>query len=185
MNNPHPTTTCPDCGNAMDARSKRCRDCFRGTLPTCRDCGKQLGRDGQKQCRPCWMAEHTAKSSRPTCTDCGKRISWLAKRCWEHEMQYRSSKSIRVQQELMRAVRSDLKNPNSRKNRLRRWNAIPLRRLLGPKPCASCGYDKLPSRVHRLDPEKGYVLGNVVQVCPRCHDEVHAKLRVAPIAATL
>src|SRR3989304_1430546 len=147
--------TCLDCSGQMDARSARCRVCFRGKLPTCVDCGKQLGRDGQKQCRPCWMKQHMAKTSRPRCIDCGKSFSWMVgrpgarqrpKRCWECEVKRRRRERIIVQQERQRAVRGDLRNAETKTNRHRRWNAIPLRRLLSPLPCAVCAYEKLPSR---------------------------------------
>lgn len=35
--------------------------------------------------------------------------------------------------------------------------------------CSVCEWDKAPCDRHKLEPEKGYVEGNVVILCPNCH----------------
>lgn len=167
----HPTASCPQCNGLMDHRSTRCRKCLRGTLPKCIDCGKQLGRDGQQRCRPCWMVRHTAKTSRPKCIDCGKLISWQvgrkghpATRCWDCEVKRRRTLATGGKQSRRKGQRT-------------------LKYLLGGQPCVVCHYDRLRSHIHRRVPAMGYVQGNMAPLCGNCHNEVHAGIRTLPDVA--
>lgn len=42
--------------------------------------------------------------------------------------------------------------------------------------CELCGWDKGPCDRHRKIPEDGYVIGNVVILCPNCHRLVSMNL---------
>jgi hypothetical protein len=178
---------CERCGGSIRSPRKMCRPCWLAQAKRvhCLDCGKEIGRDGQQRCRPCWMVRHTAHTSRPVCCDCGKLISWQvgrrgnpARRCWDCELERRKANRIVVLRE--KAARTDQEHPDNRHNRHQRSQAIPFRKLLGPWPCALCGYHLLPSRVHRINARLGYIVGNVVQVCSRCHDEIHAGILPTP-----
>lgn len=177
---------CPKCGELKSAHRDICRSCWKASLPkyTCRDCGKELTNGQSVQCRDCWMRDHMANTSRPACQDCGKEISWAvgrpgarrqAKRCMQCENVRRHENRVIVLAETARpnAVRSD---PESRWSRQKRWLAFGWRNTIAKMPCAICGYNRIPCHIHRLIPKNGYVYGNVVQVCPNCHEEIHKKL---------
>ena len=44
-----------------------------------------------------------------------------------------------------------------------------MKRNLDNTKCKRCGWSEGPCDRHRLIPEKGYVEGNVVSLCPNCH----------------
>lgn len=187
-----PKIPCPLCGEPMYRRGEMCRDCYRARVPqkTCVDCGKVLPDKKATLCRTCWMRHHTESTSRPTCVDCGKPCSWqvgrkgtTAKRCWDCEVKRRHANRVIVN--LPGRIDSRTTNPEGRSFRQQRKRAGTLRALLGPLPCAICGYNRLRSRIHRIIAANGYVWGNVVQVCSNCHYEIHDGVTPCPPAAAI
>lgn len=43
--------------------------------------------------------------------------------------------------------------------------------------CAVCGWEEAPCDRHKLNPEKKYIAGNVIALCPNCHRVIHTNLR--------
>lgn len=50
---------------------------------------------------------------------------------------------------------------------------IALKQLIDNSKCGRCGWDKAPCDRHRIIPELGYTLENVIVLCPNCHREQH------------
>lgn len=180
-----PTSPLGECGHPTWRDSKVCRSCYlaarKRETQSCA-CGAPLSTPRATQCRACWMKAHMAKTSRPACQRCGKLISWQvghkanpAKLCMPCYGLQRLENRIIVQQRRATATIHD-----SKKARFGRSMAGPLRELFGPRPCAACGYNRIPCHIHRIVAENGYVLGNVVQVCPNCHGEIHRGLIEPP-----
>lgn len=42
-------------------------------------------------------------------------------------------------------------------------------RLIPNDKCIRCGWSEGPCDRHRIDPSKGYVVSNVMVLCPNCH----------------
>ena len=98
---------CIDCGKKISLKAKRCNSCslkyrqrkpelhwnFKGGLPHCKDCSKQLVNYGFDRCQSCAAKEkYKNPSNNPNfkdgrslvinlCVDCKKEIDWKAKRC--------------------------------------------------------------------------------------------------------
>ena len=148
------------CGHPTWRINKQCRSCYlaetRKTIRHCADCGKSLprrGNDGAERCRECWMAQHRSPYTLCQVPAC-KQPHFGKGFCQKHYF--------------------------------REWQAAngprmsASKRTLATRPCQVCGYDKLRSRIHRREREKGYTLGNMVPVCSRCHDEIHYSLIPCP-----
>jgi hypothetical protein len=188
-----PKVPCPTCGQPMYRRGAQCRACYRASQPkpTCSTCGADVSTKTATQCRACWMKEHQAKDSRPKCKRCGVTISWMSgtaasqrksrapSHCRPCFNAIRKENRIFVEYERMRAVKAD-GVIETHQQRAARHVGIQLRKILQPMPCAVCGYNRAPCDVHRLVPQRGYVMGNVVQVCPNCHREIHKKVILPP-----
>ena len=124
------------------------------------------------------MRRHMAKTSRPVCTDCGKLLSWATGRATNGPTRcrpcyHRVRLDNRIVVERQRANGEAATNLDSKKVRQGRHMAGTLRPMLQNLPCAVCGYHRSRCAIHRLVAKDGYVLGNVVQVCPNCHQEIH------------
>lgn len=188
-----PKVACPTCGEPMYRRGTQCRACYLASQPkpTCERCGAAVSGKESKLCRPCWMAEHTSKDSRPRCKRCGVVISRYsgtgAGRATSKQPDHcrpcfnaiRKENRIVVEYERMRSYPA-AKDPTEYTVRQARHLGYQLRKMLQPMPCAVCGYNRIPCHVHRLVPQKGYVMGNVVQVCPNCHGEIHKGITPSP-----
>lgn len=186
-----PTAPIGECGHPTYRDSRQCRSCYlaaKKATYVCAACAAPVKTKTSTLCRACWMKQHTATSKRPTCQRCGKLISWQSKTGREKEIPkhcrpcfnaIRKENRIVVEYERMRDYPT-AKDPMQRKVRSALHVGIQLRKLLRPMPCAVCGYDRIPCHVHRLVPRKGYVMGNVVQVCPNCHGEIHRKIIPPP-----
>lgn len=188
-----PKVACPTCGEPMYRRGTQCRACYRASQPkpTCSTCGVDVSAKTATQCRACWMKEHMAQDSRPKCQRCGVTISWQSgtgtgrtssKRpdhCRPCFNAIRKENRIVVEWDRMRDYPAAA-DPMEKLVRRARHIGAQLRKILHQLPCAVCGYNRLSSPVHRLVPEKGYVIGNVVQVCANCHGEIHKGLIPPP-----
>lgn len=180
------------CGHPTWRGNGVCRSCYlaeqRKTIRHCQDCGKALprrGNDGAARCRECWRKMRAAEKARRVCLECGKptaKTGTIVTRCWECEAKRRHANRVIVN--LPGRVDRRTTNPEGRNFRQQRKRAVTLRGLIGPLPCAICGYNKLKSRIHRIVAETGYVWGNVVQVCSNCHYEIHAGITPCPPATT-
>lgn len=193
-----PKVPCPTCGEPMYRRGTQCRPCFRASQPhpTCATCGADVSTKTATQCRACWMKDHMAQNSRPKCQKCGVTISWQSgttasqrksrapDHCRPCFNAIRKENRIFVLKEL-REVENELGIQFSRQDRVAQYQATHFRKLFGRLPCAVCGYNRIACHIHRIVAERGYVLGNVVQVCPNCHGEIHAKLIPAPEPADI
>jgi hypothetical protein len=188
-----PKVPCPTCGAPMFRGGTQCRACYLASQPkpTCTGCGAAVSGRESKLCRPCWMAAHTSKDSRPRCKQCGVVISWYSgtgasqrkskapDHCRPCFNAIRKENRVVVEYERMRAVKQDGVS-DTHTQRAARHVGIQLRKILQLMPCAVCGYNRIPCHVHRLVPQRGYVMGNAVQICPNCHGEIHKKVIPAP-----
>lgn len=155
---------CERCAGPVSTRkTKVCRACIRQAAAeakaalTCERCGRPKSTAAVKLCMPCRIsADHEAGASH-VCSICGKKAR-AKNLCPTHH-------------------RSDQR----RKQGVTRTRNAKL--VIAKMPCAVCGYDRMNSRVHRYTPgSKGgkYVPGNMVPVCGRCHDEIHAGITTCP-----
>lgn len=162
----------------------------------CPSCSKPK-RKAADLCAPCRTAlrrSHAKGRRGAACIDCGNAIAdkgGLAQRCWPCHMQHRRNQPRKP------CSISGCPNPHRAKGfcashyagtRMARdtntgqplpWNR-PVRAIAAQLPCQVCGYDKMRSHIHRLTRAEGYVWGNVIAVCARCHDEIHYGLTAAP-----
>lgn len=150
------------CGHPTWRKDHMCRSCYlaetRKTIRHCQDCGVPLprrGNDGAQRCRDCYMKQHRAPHTVCQVANCGEPHFGKGF-CRKHY--YREWQAA---------------------NRPSRTSA---KVALAKFPCQLCGYDRLRSRIHRLNPSLGYVVGNMVALCSRCHDEVHYGLTLPPVA---
>lgn len=188
-----PAAPLGECGHPTYRSSRLCRSCFLAqerAKYTCTEpgCSNPVSTKTTKLCRDCWMKHHTETSKRPTCKKCGVAISWQSgtgngsKRpdhCRPCFNAIRKENRIVVEWDRMRDYPAAV-DPMEKKVRTARHIGQVLRKILQPMPCAVCGYNRIPCHVHRLVPQKGYVIGNVVQVCPNCHGEIHKKVIPPP-----
>ncbi len=158
------TKPCPDCGKGILPEYERCQSCHRASLNTrvCIVCGVPISHRahvGAKHCWACWSASRKEKAVK-RCSVAGCEKPHVAKgMCRTH---YRT----------VWRRRNPVKDTNQS---ARNWTAS--------QPCQLCGYAKMRSHVHRLIPgSQGgqYVDGNMVALCSRCHDEVHAGITKPP-----
>ncbi len=193
---------CPRCGGPKATVAKQCSRCYHETTnsPICPSCGGKKSYDS-KLCRKCQGAQ--GKSHKP-CPHCGTRIQsartqclacynkaraekaakYLCADCGQPTKQYASTRYA----ERCRACHLQKQKTQGRQTRLstglQMWKA---KRALAAWPCQICSYHLLVSDIHRLTPgHQGgrYVVGNMVALCVRCHQEVHRGLTPAPIAPT-
>lgn len=189
-------TSCKTCGGPMPKYSKavQCRACWkaRGARPkaqrTCAKCGTPLSlyiSPAHTLCKPC------RTNPIPTCVDCGKNLQRNSKsiHCWECY----SERRIRVKEKKRCTIEGCL-NPHTAKGLCAiHYERMRVTRSRGGKhidthgriwvaqqPCQLCGYNRLRSHVHRLIAQGDYVVGNMIALCSRCHDEVHRGLTPCP-----
>ncbi len=194
--NPTMYDQCPECGGKKTKGALFCRACKHDKAPTWKHCvcGKRI-RANSNQCKECYDKERQAV--KPLCVDCGKptkRYSYQyhALRCWPCEVQRRRNHPLRL------CEVDGCQNPHQAKgychyhyvkfvqgrNRPNyggghRGNQTA--GLLSQLPCQACGYSKMKSELHRIEPKLGYRAGNMVAVCSRCHDEIERGLTPCPV----
>ena len=187
---------CATCGKPLPKYTKatQCRDCWkaRGAQPQrlCEKCGEPMNRytlATQTMCRTCRTAPI------PMCLTCGKPLNRGSKSnyCWEC---YTESRTKVTEKKLCSF--KGCENPHaakglcamhyelSRRKETRQGQHIDgsARTWVAQQPCQVCGYDRMRSHVHRIIAQGNYVLGNMVAVCARCHDEIHRGLTPCPEA---
>lgn len=187
--------TCLGCGGQKTKGALVCRNCKSDRAPSwsaCKTCGTRI-RAAYKMCRPCY--DKSRMASRPLCQDCGQPTKqyasdYFAKRCWECEVKARRSKPVR------HCEVEGCNQPHQARGMCRMHYQLELRKLkprygktkialaLKKFPCQVCGYHRLPARIHRLIPGGPYRVPNIVALCSRCHDEIHAGLTPPPPAMT-
>lgn len=191
---------CTTCGKELDKRNQRqrqCRECWQKAHPprVCQSCGSRLPhgtRSTTKQCRKC------RSHPRPKCIDCGKNLMNSSPgtiRCWTCHVKYRQATAQTRMCSVAGCLRphkaKGLCLPHYQDQRRRseflggQWpHNFRLRRAdLAKAPCQICGYDRMPSHLHRIIPGSDggqYVVGNIIALCARCHEEVHRGLRPCP-----
>lgn len=170
----HPVKFCPDCGKRIRYVSQRCSPCAkthrRGTSETrhdtCVDCGKPTGDSAHRaiRCWDCWLIVRRSKPVRLCSIDeCSKKHRARGL-CADHYAGSRMQRDTNTHESLP-------------------WNPR-VRLAVAALPCQICGYNRLRSHIHRLLRADGYMWGNVVAVCARCHDEIHRGITAAPPALT-
>ncbi len=189
---------CPGCQGIKSPQAQMCRKCLTAraerTWNTCPGCGKRI-RQPATQCRECYDKEREAV--RPLCIDCGqptKRYAaeYAATRCWPCEVKHRRDHVVRL------CSVEGCQNPHMAKGYCRHhYNSLVVGRKrrsygqghrgnqlagwLSEMPCQVCGYDRLHSTLHRIDPPLGYRPGNMVAVCRNCHAEIEHGLIPCPM----
>lgn len=156
------TRICAQCGAAKpNYYAKQCRDCWlktKGEPNRCQDCGKVL-RNGRSdnRCWTCFRAWQIATRPLTVCTVDGCDKPFYAKgKCRSHYVVNRRKAFYNLSVDRKAHV------------------------LVKQEPCAVCGYDRMPSEVHRIVPGGPYEVGNMVAVCSRCHDEIERGLTPCP-----
>lgn len=144
---------------------------------TC-ECGNPLSTPRAKQCRECWMRDHTAQDSRPRCKTCQTAISWTSsgKRttayCKPCYAAYRKSLPKRLCS-LEGCVRRHWSRGFCNQHYPGAGGSRAIRNYLAKLPCAVCGLDDPEViQIDRVIRERGYTWGNVVQVCANCHMKI-------------
>lgn len=192
---------CPTCGGKKSYDSKQCRGCQaadgRSHKP-CPSCGKRI-QSAATQCRECYDRGRTEKAAQYLCADCRKPTKQyastrFAERCWPCEMKRRRvlpKKSCSVngcpRPHRAKGFCSAHYQRSYRPRPTGQFRGNRLKNILAYWPCQICGYDRMPSDIHRLTPgaEGGtYIPGNIVALCVRCHREVHRGVTLPPAAPT-
>lgn len=190
-----PAKFCKTCRGPLDphTRAIQCRACWkaRGAQPLrfCASCSKPLTRYTSPEidkCRTCRIAPPRA------CVDCGKPLSMRnvkSPRCWECHTERRqgsaAQKSCTIERCTNKHVAKGLCAIHYERMRLtksRKGKHIDTRSRVwvAQQPCQICGYARLRSHVHRPIAQGDYVVGNMVALCSRCHNEVHFGLIPCP-----
>lgn len=169
-----PNRTCERCGSPISKTSRPeallCIKCYLHRMGhkgfrTCVDCGNTLNRGSKgTRCWSCHLARKRAQAGQKRCNFPGCERPYRAKGfCLVHYQDARRGAQL-----------LGTTSPQTLKLQRRDLNAA---------PCQVCGYDRVPSHLHRIIPgaQGGkYVIGNVVAVCARCHEEIHRGLIPCP-----
>ena len=157
---------CSDCGGLLASRyAERCRPCFLVWIArpaSCIDCGVRFVKAGRRaqnrRCRDCYRRHRI--TVRAMCRSDGCERSVYAKGlCQSHyQVGWRASHAGTTQYDYASHA------------------------LVTAMACAVCGYARMKSEVHRIVPQGPYVIGNMVPVCSRCHDEIERSLTECPAA---
>jgi len=185
-----------ECGHPVgDPNSRMCRKCWlkQKTKNFCQDCGRHLMKGSTLRCENCWGKSRT-KIQR--CVDCGtERTSLTAgagsktwRRCracyelWRSTWHKRTcsvpncGRPHKARGYCMGHYKSRYVGYTPRGKGANGMN----HRNIGDQPCVLCGYSHLRSHAHKIDPKKGYILGNMVPLCARCHEEVTRGITALP-----
>ena len=144
---------CPECGGPVaTTKTKVCMTCINQRAASkaeqrlCSECGVKVS-PGKSLCRPCYMRIQKEAAANRVCTICGKKAKARGLCANHYKAQYPDLVNKRVH-----------------------WG---MKARIKASPCALCGYCKFPVvQPHRPIPELGYVMGNMVPLCPTCHTEV-------------
>lgn len=158
-----PVRVCISCGKPMNRYTNplldRCKECRAPQPKVCVDCGKLLTRHSQSpRCWDCHTERRQVVASQKVCTIEGCTNKHMAKGL------------CAIHYERMRVTKSRGGKHIDSVSRI--WVA--------QQPCQLCGYARMRSHVHRVIAQGDYVLGNMIALCARCHDEVHRGLTPCP-----
>lgn len=158
------TRKCPQCGGPKpNLYALQCRECWqRQKNPPdtfCVDCGKKFS-TGERytRCRECYNAFRIANRPVSICTVEGCEQPFYARGMCRSHYQVGRRTAFWGNTVVDRAAHT----------------------LVGQQPCAACGYSRMKSEVHRPQAKGPYVVGNMVPLCSRCHDEVERGLTPCP-----
>lgn len=185
---------CRTCGKPMPkySRAVQCRDCWsvRGKQPArlCTNCGKALSRGASPERTLCKACSSPAPRF---CVDCGKLLAPNSKatHCWgcytTRRQGIAATKSCMIPgctnphaAKGLCALHYERKRTTTTRNG-RKIDTV-TRIWVAMQPCQLCGYSRMRSHVHRPTKQGDYVVGNMVALCARCHDEVHSGLAPCP-----
>lgn len=186
---------CPECGQPMQNRyAKTCRACYEASRSAqrlrCTGCGKAFDHPSRivtGLCSDCRNAQ--SQHGMHPCADCGQPAT--RERCWDCHL-----KQLALRHKLCAfggcprlAVARGLcmnhyQQAYQKARRNRQHVGGSLRAEVRRSPCQLCGFAQLRSHAHRLNEGANggkYEWGNVVALCSRCHDMVHAGLVQPPL----
>jgi hypothetical protein len=165
-----------------------------GELPSCKKCGVRLRSHKAKLCRVCWRAERS--DNRPSCSVCGKPLALyhggsVCRACllqqsdesWPHCLDCGKKLSHRGATRCGPCYRKRQHEIALAGGNRNLFNSQSVRRLLKGVPCMVCGVVKAHEslyEIHKVDPPKGYVRGNVLKACLDCHKLHHRHLLAMP-----
>ena len=156
------TKPCSRCGTGILPEYTLCQTCQRTGPKTrfCADCGVRISHSNRRESVRCWACHVKRLDNAP------KRICSVPGCQKPHQARgYCLSHYVHNWRSTTRnGRRSDTYN--------RAW--------IAKQPCQLCGYNRMRSHVHRLRKQGDYVVGNMVALCARCHDEVHTGLTPCP-----
>lgn len=158
----------------------------------CVVCGGQKARRDASRCRPCYDAGRNLNAA---CIDCGVAISGgggeqKRERCWGCWSAFRKANTPTECSE------EGCDKPPYAKGICRSHYQVGRRRnfwgdtvadsdahaWVKQQPCQVCHYSRMPSHVHRPTAKGPYIVGNMVAVCVRCHEEIHRGITPCPPA---
>ncbi len=186
------TIRCSDC--KKPCTRLRCRTCAnnrrREKRPDCSVDGCQEPHQAKGYCKAHYAVFARPNQPRSNCIDCGNPCWYAGGRCrW-------CLNAHRRNQPRPHCTATGCNRPTRARGlckshyevqRVRgeeRWLTKTLREQFQKLPCQLCGYNQTSSHAHRLIPKDGYVEGNVVALCPNCHQEVHRGLVEPPSPLT-
>jgi len=155
----------------------------------CVDCDAEFTNNKRQRCLMCWR-KYQAEHRTSFCIDCGKHLisrsrgKHRCRECYNLYLQTRPIHSCSVEgcgrqhrakgfcmlhYKINFSIRPKGQNRGSN-----------FRKQVSKSPCQICGYNKLPSNVHRIDSKLPYQVGNMVALCYNCHAEVHHGITICP-----
>ena len=144
-------------------------------------------------CKSHYMSVHQSRQTKyHTCADCGEPCVSLSGRCRPCRDAFNRG---RERDQCIRdgcddpivargLCKSHYEGQRTKGGPWRIWAGRVLRGSVRKMPCQSCGYADTVVDVHRLIPATGYVLGNIVAVCPNCHRKIHLAGATPPAPVT-
>ncbi len=181
---------CPLCGGVKSYQAEMCRTCRFRVLPTCSSCGKRV-KSGTQMCLACRRAKEPLR-----CIDCGTDLNPKARYRDTQRCQACWLKSLHTKPVRLCSVEGCNQPHRARgycKTHYAKFFQLPRQLSYGTghrnnqmagrlqyQPCQVCGYERMKSELHRVNPPLGYRAGNMVAVCARCHDEIERGLTPCP-----
>ena len=195
-------TRCRDCWKMRGVQGQRGPNAQRADQPVprpCDKCGRPLSKTSRPEatlCKACYLDRAGHKGFKH-CLDCGVRLNRGSRgvRCWACHITAKAATAIQKRCGIEGCERPHkakgfcLSHYQNKRRRAELLGHVSPQQLkvkrgdLNDAPCQVCGYNRLPARLHRIipGPQGGkYVIGNIVAMCARCHEEVHSGLIPCP-----